>query len=322
MNSITHEVTHLDSLLRRAALFGETGRWHDAIPLLQSALLVQPDNAHLYCRMAQAQFQINAIRRAMAYIEQALSLDPAHVWAHQWRCTILLKRRKIRLILRAAEEMLALNPDNASSLSLMTRALLKAGKPSRAREMAERLRQAAPNSTQSHEAFVLVAFKQNQWIEAEIHCREMLKINPLSAAAFNNLGLALRYSGRSPEAIQCLLEAQRLDPTAVRTRYALKSAVSNYLFGSDAVTCLLAGAVFCIFFGCLPLGNRATYGPVWLHTVLFVLAPVLLIVAFLFIRHRLNKLPPAAWQYALPAGQRHILPCILSKKKIRNDIEP
>jgi len=155
------------------------------------------------------------------------------------------------------------------------------------------LRRIAPRSSLAHEALALVALRQCQWVEAEIYCREMLKINPQSYAAFHNLGLALRFSKRMPEAIESFLEAQRLNPMDAIVRSSLDEAVGAYILDLNVVYPLLSGAGVLTFLAFLPLGNRATYGPVWLHAAMFVLAAVLMGGVVFFVRQRLRKLPPS-----------------------------
>ena len=243
--------------------------------------------------MAQAHLQVGDSVQAMRSAERAIALNPSDEWGHRLLTVILLKGRNTRRILRAAEEAVAVAPSSALALSVLTRALLKAGKLGRARETAERLRGTAPRSLLAYEAVALVALGQGRWAEAEAHCRMMLAINPLSYSAFHNLGVALAFSKRVPEAIESFQEAQRLNPTDVMVRSSLDEAVGAYVLGLNVVYPSLSGAGVLTFLAFLPLGNRATYGPIWIHAAMFVVATVLVGGVIVFVRQRLRKLPPS-----------------------------
>jgi len=301
---VSGEPSALASLRARADMLGEIGRWRDAIPLLQSALRLEPDDARLHCRLARAHFQVGDMVQAMHSAERAIALEPSGEWGHNLRAVILLKGRDIRRILRAAEEAAALAPESAPALSVLTRVFLKAGKLGRARETAERLRRTAPGSPLAHEALTLVALRQRRWREAEAHSRAMLGINPLSYAAFYNLGIALLLSKRVPEAVESLLEARRLNPVDPLVRRGLDRAVRDHIFDSGIVRTLLSGAGAIGFFAFEPL-DGANFGPSWVHAALFLLAALCLGAGTLVIRFKLNQLPPAARRRFLAAFRKN-----------------
>ncbi len=132
--------------------------------------------------MAVALFKLGEQRPALHQASLAIHANPAGEWGHRLRSVILLEKGDIRGALEAAQEAAARAPNDVKVIHNLISTLLRAGRVKEAAQGAEHLRRIAPSSPLSYEALALVALRQNRWIEAEIHCRAMLRINPLSYA--------------------------------------------------------------------------------------------------------------------------------------------
>ncbi len=197
----------------RADALLEIGRYHDAVPLLQSGLILTPCDAPLLCRMAFAFLNLGNLPEAMRYANEAVSAEPTEEWGHRLRSAIFLEERETAQAVRAAEEAVALNPNGEQSLHALIKALLGAKQKDRAEETAAHMRRISPDSIWTNDGSALAAMHLHQWENVEKYCRASLALNPELYGAMNNLGMALCHLGRFQEAIVCFREAARLMPT-------------------------------------------------------------------------------------------------------------
>ena len=221
----------------------EIGRFREAIPLLQSALGLAPDDAHLHCRMALALLRMGDRKRALQEANLAIQADPTEESGHRLLSIILLESGNIAGTLKEALEAVSLDPQNIRALNHLTWAFLHAKLIDHAHRCAEQLRQIAPASFLAHEALALVALRRQRWREAEAHCRAGLAIDPLSYSAFNNLGVALKHTLRMQEAIEAFFQAAHLMPLEKIGQRNFKAALSDHLINPIGHALVFAAAM-------------------------------------------------------------------------------
>jgi tetratricopeptide (TPR) repeat protein len=73
----------------------------------------------------------------------------------------------------------------------------------------------------AHNNLAILLAQQYRYDEAIRHFRESLRINPVQAKGFRNLGNAYQSVGRNPEAIEAFREAVRINPNDVEGHFRL-----------------------------------------------------------------------------------------------------
>jgi Flp pilus assembly protein TadD len=127
----------------------------------------------------------------------------------------------------SAREAVRLAPyDPNSHLALASALTITGDFPEADRAMQEALR-LAPNSAATWVTASLVAISAKSWEAAISASRQALAIEPENYAALNNLGVALRASGKSREGTRILAEAARANPDAHLARQNLSRAGLN-----------------------------------------------------------------------------------------------
>jgi Tfp pilus assembly protein PilF len=119
----------------------------------------------------------------------------------------------------AANEAARLDPSNPNSHLVRAEALAIAGDTKRADAAVQLAIRSAPNSVATWVTASLVALRARNWVAAIAACHRALAIDANNYAALNNLGVALRASGRGREGSEALARAARVspdDPTARR----------------------------------------------------------------------------------------------------------
>ena len=226
------------ALDRRADLLMEVGRNGEALPLLDQALRLSPDNARLMCRTSLAHFNLKDYQRALEFANRAIEADPNEEWGHRLRSVVFMRLAKYKSsstiahqheALNSALEAVRLGPREPLALSNLCGAQLAAGRTAEARQTAELMLSIAPDNPGSHEAMALVRINEKNWFEAAHHCRMALAIDPASNAAMNNLGLTLLRSGQTDEAVKHFFESARLDPSNELIKGNLNDAIRQHL---------------------------------------------------------------------------------------------
>lgn len=178
-------------LTERAEHLIEIERHGEAVSMLAKALALEPDSSYANGLMAQAHLGINRLEEALKYSERTIELEPDDEWGHRIRSIILTEMGNHREALKSAEESARLDPDEPATLSTLANALLSVKKPKKAKEVGEKLVEAAPDWEGAHFTMGNIQMATGDNFLAEKSFREALRINPNSSNARNNLGVAI-----------------------------------------------------------------------------------------------------------------------------------
>lgn len=178
-------------LIERAEHLIEIERFDEAVPLIAKSLGLEPDSAYANGLMAQAFLGLRRLDDALKYSEKAIELDPDEEWGHRLRSTVLTEMGRHGDALKSAEEAVRLGPYDPAALATLANAWLAVKKPKKAKEFGERLLETAPYWDVSHFTMGNIHMEAGDNFLAERSFKEALKINPNSANARNNLGVAV-----------------------------------------------------------------------------------------------------------------------------------
>ncbi len=112
----------------------------------------------------------------------------------------------------SAREAVRLAPHDANSHLSLAGALTVTGELSEADRAIHEVLRLAPNSAAAWVTASLVALSAKNWDAAIKASRRALEIDPENYAALNNLGVALRASGKNRKGTRVLAEAARANP--------------------------------------------------------------------------------------------------------------
>ncbi len=242
-----------EKLLQKAEHLAEIERWREAVPLLTKVIAKSPQDFRANCLLSLCHYNLKDFPAALEYAERAIAAEPEEEWGHRLRSVALTEQGRKKEALRAAEEAVRLDPDESFALQTLINALLSCGKNKRAEEIALKMRELFPEMELTFFALGNVYLQRGNTYEAE-HCfREALRLNPNSADARNNLGVALlrqnqaadnslfkssnlsilKTGGEEDEIQRHFTEAVKLEPTNETAAENLKNQFSyfNVLYG-------------------------------------------------------------------------------------------
>jgi len=169
--------------------------------------------------------------------EEAIRLAPHDPTGFRLRCNALLtlakegprsgRTRIGREAVASAREAVQLAPSDPNGHIALAQALPLIGNNLEANVEVKEAIRLAPNSSVTWVAASLVALGARNWNMAIDASRRALAIDPDNYAALNNLGVALRASGKKREGSQVLAQAARTQPDSLAARRNLSRAGLN-----------------------------------------------------------------------------------------------
>lgn len=179
------------NLIWRAEQLIDIDRYPEAVELLAKALASDPEDYRANVLMALTQLRLNRLENAERFINNAIQTNPDDEWAHRVKSLIFSAMGRNRDALKAAEEAVRLEPDEPYALHTLANVQLEMQKRKQAKQTAERMRELAPQMELSHFLMGNVYLADGDNYSAEREFTEALRINPNSADARNNLGVAV-----------------------------------------------------------------------------------------------------------------------------------
>lgn len=219
------EQQNLAALIDRAQALMDVGRWREALKPLRQALVIEPKNGEVLCRISLAWLQLSDFEQALAYADSVVQNEPWNEWGHRLRGRALLRLGRKSEAIASAEEAVRLAPYLQQTLCLLTEAQIANRRLSEARQTALRAREVAPEAPEAHAVLAMVAMAYKSWREAEEHLRKALSLRPISYAILNDLGVCLLNQEKEREAIEMFRQAARANPAAEIARNNLKISV-------------------------------------------------------------------------------------------------
>ncbi|MDQ3713801.1 MAG: tetratricopeptide repeat protein [Acidobacteriota bacterium] len=236
-----------ENFLHKAEHLAEIERWREAVPLLIKVIAKNPQHFHANCLLSLCHYNLKDFQKGLEYAERAIAAEPEEEWGHRLRSVALTEQGRKKEALKSAEEAVRLEPSETSALQTLIYALLNCGKNKRAEEIALKMRDFFPEMEMTFFALGNVYLQNGNSYEAERCFREALRLNPNSADARNNLGVALlRHSQAAENSLfkpnnlsilntvgedeiqQHFTEAVKLEPTNEAAAENLKNQFSYY----------------------------------------------------------------------------------------------
>lgn len=209
-------------LTRRADFFASRARYADALPLVDQALLLEPNRPELHLGRGQCLMQLDKLEEALTSFEAALRLDSQCISAQRNKALLLAKQRRWHDAILSFREALSVEPTQELRMEL-ARCLT---------EHAIQLKASGHGDVQLfHEAIQACdsyapAFFQlgvcysevNDSIKAKEMYRKAVQLHPGYVEALNNLGVACRELGEWEHAIEAYGMALKVNQNCNKTR--------------------------------------------------------------------------------------------------------
>jgi tetratricopeptide (TPR) repeat protein len=225
------------SLLAESDALIAVRRYADAALRAGDAAALAPLDPRPFRALSRARYGEGRFQEAAEIASEAIRLAPDTANGHLLRATALsaqarrstggVRTRLANQAVAAAREAIRLAPWDPNGHVGLAQALSLTGAVREAEATVQEAIRMAPNSASTWVAAGLVALEARSWAAAVAASRRALAIDPDNYAALNNLGVALRASGKRREGTEVLARAARVDPDAVTARRNLSRAGLN-----------------------------------------------------------------------------------------------
>jgi tetratricopeptide (TPR) repeat protein len=205
----------VEALRGLGALAYQRGRVDEAVALFARGVAIRPEAADFHANLAEAMRLLKRSDEANEHALKALALDPNLSGA--WNTLGLLAHEQERFqdAEIAFREAIRLRADHVSAYINLGSTLLARGRVDDALQIVHRAHTLEPENAASltNLGQILIETGNLDLLdEAEQHCRRAVALAPRLTQAINTLGNVLRLQGRVDEALECYLQAIRLDP--------------------------------------------------------------------------------------------------------------
>jgi len=173
-------------------------------------------------RVGMVQLYLGRKKEAMAWIEEALRIDPNNAETHNNLGVVLDNAGRTPEAISQFEEAARIEPDYADAHNNLGIALDKVGRIPEAIAQFEEAVRRKPDYADAHYNLGTILGHTGRIPEAIAQLEETVRLKPDFAEAHNNLGIALYKAGRVPEAMAQCEEALRLKPDFTGARATLQ----------------------------------------------------------------------------------------------------
>ena len=201
----------------------EVRRFELAAQELHAAIADDPQDADLYCLLAECFRQQGLSNRALDAARDAVAADPENDSAHYTLALVHLDRHEFRRAERAARRAVEIDPEDAWNHWALGCALLQQEKAEQAMAEVEAGLAVDPTHVEclNLRAETMLALGEDGVREA---IDESLAADPEQAEAFTLQGWQRLFDGDRPAALEAFHEALRLDPESTEARNGILEA--------------------------------------------------------------------------------------------------
>jgi tetratricopeptide (TPR) repeat protein len=222
--------TQADALIR-------VRRYGEAAERAKDAAALTPHDPRPFCEWSRALYGDGQFAEAAVMADEAIRLAPLDARGFRLRSMALRSvagqssgPHRVGIgqeAVDSAREAVRLAPAEASGYVGLAQSLALVGLTAEADAAAQRAIRLAPGSASTWVAASLVALGAKNWNAAIDASQRALSIDANNYAALNNLGVALRASGKGRQGTEVLARAARLQPDTLTARRNLSRAGIN-----------------------------------------------------------------------------------------------
>jgi len=214
-------------LLNQADSLIDIDRANEALPVLQEAARLAPDDASVLCRISRAYISLADWNAALNYANMAVIAAPDEEWGHRLCSIALLRLGNPHEGMRAASAAVSIDPDNANCIRMLAHAQIECELYGQAEENAWRAVQMEPDNAEGHVMLARLFTREKKWFEAEKHACLALEIDPENSIALAILADAVSCGKGKRRALPHYVQVLQNNPT----NEAVQKLVLNYFSG-------------------------------------------------------------------------------------------
>ena len=207
-NSITESFpTHQFSWNLLGVIFGQTGRYSQALVANHKALSLSPKDARAHYNLGITLKSLGRLAESESSFTQAITLDPSFIEAHNNLSVILQELGKLEEAEETCKRAIEMNPNFVEAYYNLGVTLKELGRLEEAEASYKRAIALKPEYADAYSNLGVTLLELGKLNEAEESCKQAIALNPELAEAYTNLGNALQKQGKLKEAEESYTQA-------------------------------------------------------------------------------------------------------------------
>lgn len=220
----------LETLIQRAQLLMQQGKYQEANKVMSEAIAMAPDNAMLLAMYSEVKIQMDQNTEALELIESAIGLEPDEEYFHYVRAKALLGPERYDESEQALQEAISLDPTYADAFALWATIKLRRKQYQDSLELANKALALEPENLLALNTRSSAQLKLNDKEGAFATIEGALNEDPNNAYTHANYGWGLLEKGDHKKAMTHFKEALSQDPNMMMAQAGMAQALkANYL---------------------------------------------------------------------------------------------
>ncbi len=168
-------------ILQRAESLAGIGRFKEALPEFYKFLSSQPENYLALCHISRCHYELNDLKPALKFANQAIAAEPEGEWAYRLKSFIFRASGNHQESLKAAQECVSKATHFIFSLQTLAYAQINNFQLDKADKTLKSMIQIAPEDLATYDALGFLALKREEYETAEKYFLQALAIDAESA---------------------------------------------------------------------------------------------------------------------------------------------
>lgn len=220
-----------DSLINRAELLMQQGRFGEAGDLLKDLLKQQPDNVHVLAMLSQVKLEEKDIKSAEEFINSAIGLSPDIDYLYFIKARVCLQQDQYDETENYLQRSIELNPEDADYFALWASVKLMRKKYKEALQLANKALEFDGENLLALNTRSTALLKLNREEDSFSTIEGALAHDPNNAYTHSNYGWGLLEKGDHKKALEHFKEALRNNPHLQHAQAGMGEALkARYLF--------------------------------------------------------------------------------------------
>lgn len=200
-----------DIVVKKAYPMTEKGQWKEAMPLLDRAIKIYPDDSFYHFLMAMGHCNTGNKEAAIPEFEKAMELDPSDDHVPYYLGQLYDEKKdykKSKALYKKAVDASKANPDNWLAYGLAT---YEVDGPKKALQVYQQAVKICPNEKILYHQMGCIEYLNNKNLKAaEAHFRKAISIDPKFYVSKSGLGEVLLKQNKWKESLKVCQEALKL----------------------------------------------------------------------------------------------------------------
>ncbi len=233
-NLLETDASQPDALHLLGVIALQSGKYDQAIDLINRAIAIKPDFAEAYNNLGTALRALRRLDEAMIAYQNALTYKPDFIDAHFNLGTALVDKGLYAEAATSYQKVLGFNPEYTTAYYSLGQVLQQMGEPQQAIPYCQKAIALQPKNAGFHFSLGTALSATGAFSDAVSAFLEATNLNPTYAEAYNHLANAYKDTGQLKAAIDAYQQLSSLAPNVAEVQFEIGNLFKTLNQPTDA----------------------------------------------------------------------------------------